>query len=134
MPEIVAEHLSGVAFRVTHRGHSIVMDQPVENNGEDSGMTPPELFASSLAGCVGYYVANYCKQAGLSTDGLLVSCVWDTVDKPKRINPIHLSVALPGLPEKRRRAVERVAQTCLLHATLTQQPDVKISVNKALDA
>jgi uncharacterized OsmC-like protein len=134
VPEIVAEHLDGVAFRVTHRGHSIVMDQPVDNNGEDSGLTPPEIFASSLAGCVGYYVANYCKQAGLSTEGLQVSCDWDTVDKPRRINPIHLSVELPGLPEKRRKAVERVAQTCLLHTTLTHQPDVKISLRNNLDA
>lgn len=129
MPEIIAEHLNGAAFRVTHRGHSIVMDQPVDNEGEDSGLTPPELFASSLAGCVGYYVASYCMQAGLSTDGLQVSCDWDTVDKPKRINPIHLSIRLPGLPEKRRKAVQRVAQTCLLHATLTHQPEVEISLN-----
>jgi uncharacterized OsmC-like protein len=50
------------------------------------------------------------------------------------MNPIHLSIALPGLPEKRRKAVERVAQTCLLHATLTHQPDVKISLEKDTDA
>lgn len=134
MPEIIAEHLDGVAFRVTHRGHSIVMDQPVDNEGEDSGMTPPELFASSLAGCVGYYVANYCRQAGLSTQGLQVSCDWSTADKPKRMNPIHLSIELPGLPEKRRRAVERVAQSCLLHATLVNQPEVEITLRKHADA
>ena len=134
MPEVIAEHLDGVAFRVDCRGHCIVMDQPVENGGEDSGLTPPELFASSLAGCVGYYVANYCKQAGLSTDGLQVSCDWATADKPKRLDPIHLSVELPGLPEKRRKAVERVAQSCLLHATLMYQPDAKISLRNNSDA
>jgi uncharacterized OsmC-like protein len=134
VPEIIAEHLDGVAFRVTHRGHSIVMDQPVDNEGEDSGLTPPELFASSLAGCVGYYVASYCKQAGLSTQGLQVSCSWATVDKPKRMNPIRLNVELPGLPEKRRKAVERVAGSCLLHATLMHQPDVEISLWNNSDA
>ncbi len=134
MPEVVAQHLDGVAFRVDCRGHSVVMDQPVDNEGGDSGMTPPELFASSLAGCVGYYVASYCRQAGLSTQGLQISCSWATVDKPKRINPIHLSIELPGLPEKRRRAVERVAQSCLLHATLTHQPDIEITLGKNIDA
>ena len=134
MPEIIAEHLDGVAFRVTHRGHSIVMDQPVDNGGEDSGMTPPELFASSLAGCGGYYVANYCKQAGLSTQGLQVRCDWTTVDNPRRMNPIRLSIELPGLPEKRRKAVERVAGSCLLHATVTHQPDIEIILEKNIDA
>ncbi len=129
MPEIIAKYLDGVAFRVTHRGHSIVMDQPVTNAGEDSGLTPPELFASALAGCVGYYVANYCRRAGLSMQGLQVSCDWATDDKPKRMNPISISIELPGLPEKRRKAVERVAHSCLLHATLTHQPDIEISLN-----
>jgi len=134
VPEIVAEHLGGVAFRVTHRGHCIVMDQPVENAGVDSGLTPPELFASSLAGCVGYYISSYCRQAGLSTDGLQVSCNWATADKPKRMNPIHISIKLPGLPEKRRKAVERVAGSCMLHTTLNNQPEVEIRLESSMDA
>lgn len=134
MPQIVAEHLNGVAFRVTYRGHCIVMDQPVENEGADSGLTPPELFASSLAGCVGYYVSSYCRRAGLATDGLQVGCDWATADNPKRINPIHIRVKLPGLPENRRKAVERVAQTCLLHSTLMHQPEIEIRVEENTDA
>jgi len=134
MPEIIAKHLDGVAFRVDYRGHSVVIDQPVDNQGADSGMTPPELFAASLAGCVGYYVANYCRQAGISTSGLQVSCDWATDDKPRRINPIHLSIELPDLSEKRRRAIERVAGACLLHATLTNQPEVKITLRNNANA
>ena len=130
MPEIVAAYQDGVAFRVDHRGHSLVMDQPLENEGEDQGMTPPELFASSLAGCVGYYVARYCRQAGISTANLKVSCSWRTAEQPKRLDPIHIDIELPGLPENRRRAVQRVADSCLLHATLTHRPEVEITLRE----
>jgi len=134
MPEIVAKHLDGVAFRVDCRGHSVVMDQPTDHEGGDLGMTPPELFASSLAGCIGYYVVSYCRVAGIPTEGLQVSCDWSTAEKPKRMNPIHISIELPGLPEKRRKAVERVAESCLLHATLTNQPEVEIRLRNNADA
>jgi uncharacterized OsmC-like protein len=134
VPEIIAEYLDGVAFRVTHRGHSVVMDQPTDNEGGDSGMTPPELFASSLAGCVGYYVASYCRKAGIPTQGLQVSCNWSIAEKPKRMNPVHINIELPGLPEKRRRAIERVAGSCLLHATLMNRPEMEITLGKQEDA
>lgn len=134
MPEVVAKYVDGVAFRVDCRGHSLLMDQPCESGGDDSGMTPPELFASSLAGCVGYYVARYCEQAGISSRGLQVSCDWSTAENPKRMQPIHIDIRLPGLPEKRRKAVERVAGSCLLHATLSHQPAVEITLQQSADA
>jgi len=129
MPEIVVQHRQGVAFAVAHRGHTIVMDQPEENGGTDAGMTPPELFAASLAGCVGYYVARYCLQAGIDTAGLAVRSSWQTLDAPKRIGSLTVDVDLPALPEKRKRAVARVASTCLLHATLTHKPALEIRLN-----
>jgi len=44
------------------------------------------------------------------------------VDDPKRIGSLAVEVDLPGLPEKRRKAVERVANQCLIHATLAHPP------------
>lgn len=129
MPEIIARHQQGVAFAVEHRGHTVVIDQPKDNGGTDNGMTPPELFAVSLAGCVGYYVAHYCDQAGIDTAGLQVRCNWQTVEGPKRIGGLSINVELPGIPDKRKRAVQRVAESCLLHATLTHAPSIDVRLN-----
>ena len=41
--EVKVSHLGKVQFKIQARSHSIVCDQPAENNGEDAGMTPPEL-------------------------------------------------------------------------------------------
>lgn len=121
-------HEDGARFRADCRSHSVIIDQPVEDAGSDAGMTPPELFAASLGGCIGYYVARYCQQAGIDTDGLTVDCDWSVADKPHRIGALAVHIALPGLPEKRRKAVERAASLCMIHATLTHQPEVRITL------
>ncbi|MFQ5519362.1 MAG: OsmC family protein, partial [Mariprofundus sp.] len=118
----------GSAFDIECRGHSVVCDQPVSNGGEDAGLTPPEFFAGSLAACVGYYVSRYCEQAKIDTAGLKVDCDWQTAEQPKRIVSFALVVCLPQLPEKRKKAVARVASSCLIHATLGQSVSVDIIV------
>ncbi len=128
MARVTAHYEGGKAFRMECRGHQVRIDQPADNGGSDSAMTPPEMFASSLSACIGHYVAGYCNQAGISTDGLQVACDWGTAEKPKRIDEISFQVVLPSLPEARRRAVERVASSCLLHATLANPPVVHIEI------
>src|SRR6266536_1866928 len=41
--EIKVTHLDHFKFAIHSRSHSIICDQPADNGGEDSGMTPPEL-------------------------------------------------------------------------------------------
>jgi len=130
MARLTAKYMSGAAFNIECRGHSVVTDQPVSNGGEDSGMTPPEFFAGSMAGCIGFYVAKYCQQVGIATDGLRVDCDWAVHEEsPRRIGEITIDVVLPALPEKRRRAIERVASSCLIHATLHTTPEIRINLN-----
>lgn len=121
-------HESGARFRADCRGHSVIMDQPVDAAGSDAGMTPPELFAASLAGCIGYYVARYCEQANIDTTGLEVDCDWSVAEHPHRIDALQVKIILPELPEARRKAVERAASLCLIDATLRQGPDIQISL------
>ena len=116
----------GVRFTATTRGHAITVDQPKDNWGTDAGMTPPELMAASLASCVGYYVVRYCQQAGIDTKGLTIDCDWSVGGDPKCIESFTVEVRLPGVPENRRAAIERVANRCLIHATLHAHPNVSV--------
>jgi len=126
---LTATHTGGAAFNIECRGHTVVTDQPENNGGADSGMTPPEFLAGSLAGCIGFYVARYCEQAGIDPAGLRVDCDWSVAeDAPRRIGEFTIDVHLPNLPENRRKAVERVASSCLIHATLGHPPEVTINL------
>jgi putative redox protein len=121
-------HEGGVRFRADCRGHSVTMDQPKEDAGSDAGMTPPELFAASLAGCIGYYVVRYCQNAGIDTADLMIDCDWSVAEHPHRIDALQVHIMLPGLPEKRQKAVERAASLCLIHATLQHAPEIRITL------
>jgi uncharacterized OsmC-like protein len=123
-------HERGARFRADCRGHRIIIDQPLEDAGSDAGMTPPELFAASLGGCIGYYVARYCQQAGIDDAGLRVDCDWSTAEQPHRIGSLRVHIILPGLPEKRRKAVERAASLCMLHATLQHPPELRLTLTQ----
>ena len=53
--EVKVSHLDGVKFAIQARSHAIVCDQPPDNGGEDTGMTPPELLLASLGSCAAFY-------------------------------------------------------------------------------
>ncbi|MBF0281384.1 MAG: OsmC family protein [Zetaproteobacteria bacterium] len=132
MARLVVTHEDGAAFKVSCRGHELMMDQPESNNGKDLGPTPPEFFGASMAGCVGYYVARYCQQVGISTEGLRVECDWSVAeDSPRRIANISMLVHLPSLPENRQKAVQKVAHSCLIHATLMNAPEIEVDFTVA---
>jgi len=129
MARLKATYEGGSRFTVACRSHIITIDQPVDNGGEDKGMTPPEIMAGSLASCIAFYIAKYCEQARIDADGLEVSCDWNVDGKPKHIKSFEVHVSLPNMPDNRRKAIERVAASCLIHATLHEQPEVNVSLS-----
>jgi len=121
----------GAKFTAECRGHRVTIDQPSDNGGDDAGMTPPELMATSLASCIGFYVARYCQQAHLDATGLQVACDWSVGGDPRHMEAFTVLVHAPNIPASRQKAVARVANSCLIHATLHQQPTVDVQVEVA---
>ena len=71
--EVKITHLDHAKFAIQARSHSIICDQPTENGGDDSGMTPPELLLASLGSCAAFYAAQYLKTRNLAETGVEVS-------------------------------------------------------------
>src|SRR6266508_4543566 len=66
---LAATHLHGDAYEIQIRGHRLTVDQPVEAGGANLGPTPTELFAASLAACVGFYAGRFLRRHGLAVEG-----------------------------------------------------------------
>ncbi len=128
--EVMVQHLGAVQFEIKARQHTIVSDQPADNNGFDEGMTPPELFLASLGACAAYYAADYLRQKGLATEGTRVKVVAEKVMNPPRIDNIRIEVELPlALEERHREGVDRAVHRCLIHNTLMSPPKIEIAVH-----
>lgn len=125
------EYEAGDRFRIAVRQHTITVDQPVEDGGEDLAPTPTELFIASLASCVAFYVRRYLSRRGRAVDGLTVSSEVDFASRPHRVGGITLRVRLPyRLAEDEREALLGVASRCTVHNSLKQPPAVQIGLEE----
>jgi uncharacterized OsmC-like protein len=119
----------GDRFAVVVGSHVVHVDQRVADGGEDSAPTPVELFAASLATCVAHYARRYLRRHDLPTDGLAVDAQWHLVKSPSRVGDVALTLTLPaGVPADRRDAVLAMASHCTVHNSLTQPPDVTLTL------
>jgi uncharacterized OsmC-like protein len=127
--ETIVRFLDGVRFEAEARGHTILCDQPVENGGRDSGMTPPEFLLASVGTCAGYYALQYLKARGLSTEGLAVTVEAGKAVQPARMDHFRIVIDVPGLADARHReGVIRAAKNCLIHNTLLHSPVIELAL------
>ena len=132
--EVIVQHLGNIKFAATARGHRIVCDQPVENRGADTGMTPPELLLASLGTCAGFYAAEYLRTRGLSTDGLEVRVTAEKAAAPARLASFRITVTVPDLDPRHEAGILRAVNACLIHNTLMHPPAAEIALETRVPA
>ena len=129
MMEVKITHLDQVKFAIHSRSHSIVCDQPAENGGEDSGMTPPELLLASLGSCAAFYAVQYLKARNLPGTGLEVTVTAEKLKQPARVGNFRVQVVCPvSLTEEQTEGIMRSVRHCLIHNTLLTPPEIKIEL------
>ena len=123
--EVNISHLDQVKFSIQTRSHSIICDQPAENGGEDSGMTPPELMLASLGSCAAFYAVEYLKTRNLAQGGVEVRVNADKLKQPARLGNFRIHVVYPvPLTGEQTEGLMRSVKHCLIHNTLLS-PDRK---------
>jgi putative redox protein len=126
--------LGGKKFEMTARNHKILSDQPFDNDGTDSAMTPPELFLSSLGSCSAYYAEEYLQARGLPKEDLEIRISAVKGDHPARITSLRIEVIAPGLTQRHRDGLLRAVDACLITNTLHRPPHMEVHVAASTDA
>ena len=122
-------YLDGVRFEVEARGHRLICDQPKENDGADTGMSPPELMLASLGTCAAYYAAQYLRTRNLPVEDLTVNVTAEKASQPARIGSFRIDVQAPGVDDPRHKeGLQRAVHHCLIHNTLLNPPTVEINI------
>lgn len=126
---IVVTHDGGVRFAAQIRSHRIVVDQTVRGGGADSAPAPIELLGAALGTCVAFYVQQFCHARGLPYDGLRVEVEQQGAQHPARIGRFIVRVLLgTEIPAQHAAMLERVAQSCPAHNTLSHGADVTVLI------
>jgi len=127
--EVRITHLDKVKFAIHSRSHSIICDQPTENGGEDSGMTPPELLLASLGSCAAFYAVQYLKTRNLAETGVEVTVTAEKLKQPTRVGNFRVHVVCPvSLTEEQTGGLMRSVHHCLVHNTLLTLPEIAIEL------
>lgn len=115
-----AEHLAS--------GTTLVTDAPVDNQGRGESFSPTDLVATALGTCITTIMGIVAERRGLD----LTSMRWSVekrmiADPARRIASLHVDIELPAeLGEADRKALERAAHHCPVHASLDPRIDAPI--------
>lgn len=116
-------------FDIQVRDHTITVDQPVEIGGADVGPTPTELFVAGLASCVAFYARRYLRRHHIDPAGLEVTTSYRLGTKPARVAAVDMEIHLAAeLEPKRRAGLLAQAGHCTVHHSITQPPDIAITL------
>ncbi len=108
------------AFRhiVKVREHRMGVDETNETGGDDTGPSPQELLAASLASCTAVTMEMYAVRKGWDVGDLEVSCEYTPAE---RGCPTRFSLVLrfpPSLSDEQVAKLKVIAAKCPVHRTL----------------
>jgi putative redox protein len=114
----IAEQLENLRHDVKVRSHTITADEPKEHGGDDSGPSPQELLAASLASCTAITMEMYARRKGWDVTGMVVDCEYTPAERgcPTRF---QLVMKMPAhLSEEQVERLQVIAAKCPVHRTL----------------
>ncbi len=128
MPYLTVSHRGHHRFEVNVEGHQLVVDEGLAAGGRDTGPTPTELLAASLASCSAAYAESYLSSRGYPTAGLSITCHYQlSTDYPRRVASIDVTVSAPfEVSNEHRASLMKAVENCLVGNTLRVPPDIHI--------
>jgi putative redox protein len=128
--EVTINYEGKEQFQVKARSHTILSDQPHKNGGDDTGMTPTEIFLASLGSCAGFYAVKYLQTREIDATGLKIDVSAEKATHPLRLEEIAIHLSLPtSLDDLHYAGVEKAMQSCLIHNTLTHPPKITTQIS-----
>ena len=104
--------------QVKIREHEVTADEPDDSGGDDSGPSPQELLAASLASCTAVTMEMYAARKGWDVGEISVDVDYEPAHRgsPTRF---AMTVSLAKeLPEEQRERLMQIAAKCPVHRTL----------------
>ncbi len=124
---MVARRIDGYRHEVEiEGGHSIVVDEPAEAGGTDSGPRPTQLLAASLAGCTAITVEMYAARKGWDIGPIEVDVDLSYEGAVPTIYAVALKLPRQLSDEQRRRLLT-IAAKCPVHKVLVGEATVTVS-------
>lgn len=124
---VVARRQQGFAHEVEiEGGHTVLVDEPAEAGGSDSGPSPTRLVAAGLASCVAVTIEMYAERKCWDVGPVEVDVDVEYRDFAPRSFAVTLHLPAQLSDEQRERLLV-IAQKCPVHRVLASETPVTIS-------
>jgi putative redox protein len=106
--------------------HGLIVDEPADRGGTDTGPRPTRLLAASLAGCIAITVEMYARRKEWEIGEIEVDVEIEYDGHvPSRF---AVGIKLPGeLSEEQRRRLLTIASHCPVHKVLAGEATVSVT-------
>jgi putative redox protein len=131
---VSARRRKGLAHSLTVGRHTLIADEPADKGGTDTGPSPSQLLALSLASCTAVTIELYAGRKGWDLGEVEVEVDYDL--HPKE-GPAHYEVALKlpaALSDEQVERLLEIAHKCPVHRALTGQVVIVDRAERAASA
>jgi putative redox protein len=100
------------------RDHELMIDEPLEDGGEDVGPSPQELLAASLASCTAVTMEMYAARKGWDIGPVEVDVDYNRADRGAPTKFELVMRLADDVPEERVERLRVIAAKCPVHRAL----------------
>lgn len=133
MTKLTAKYLGGLRVESVHlpSGMKLLTDAPVDNGGKGESFSPTDLCAVALASCILTAMGIYGEKRNVDVTGIEVDITKEMTTEPRRIGKIDIVLNMPAknYSQKERMVLQRVAYTCAVHYSLSENVIQNITFN-----
>ena len=107
-----------LSHAVEMREHTLTADEPKDEGGDDTGPSPQELLAASLASCTAITMEMYAQRKGWELGDVTVDVDYEPAQRgsPTRFRMV---VNFPKeVPEEQRERLMQIGAKCPVHRVL----------------
>lgn len=113
---------------ITSDHHTLFIDEPISDGGENKGMTPEEILAASLGSCTCITLRMYANRKGWRLRTIETTVTIDR-NKETKITTMTRKIKLEGeLEQEQTERLLYMANKCPIHEILTNTVTVETNL------
>ena len=129
--EMIIDFPGGARVDAHFGPYTVATDQPPQGGGDGSAPTPFAIFLASMGTCAGIYVLGFCRQRGLSTDGIRIVQRMHSNPITGMVGKVDLDIQVPPtFPEKYRPSLVKSAELCAVKKHFENPPSFEITTKE----
>lgn len=111
---------------ITSRKHALIADEPEDNEGSDTGMSPFELLLASLSSCTAITLQMYINRKMWIVENITVDMEMFPTETGTFIKS---SINFKGnLTDEQKKRLEHIADVCPVHKILTGDISIETAI------